>query len=398
MNYVSLADVAEINPRIDRKSIANQSEIVSFVSMADVSEDTGRIVHQTDRLIRDVMKGFTPFKDRDILIAKITPCFENGKIIHAHIRNFMGFGSTEFHVLRANKRTLNDRYLFHFLRQKRIRVEGERRMTGSAGQRRVPKKFFEELKLHLPPLSEQKRIAAILDKTDALREKRRQAIAKLDELLQSVFLDMFGDPVTNPKRWKDETSLGEVAEIVSGITVGRKLNGKATREIPYMAVVNVQDRRLNLQTIKTIQATEEEIDKYRLLENDLLLTEGGDPDKLGRGTLWKNELPESIHQNHIFRVRLMVEDLNPCFLNWLIGSRRGKQYFLRSAKQTTGIASINMTQLRNFPLLIPPVEIQNAFADKIDHIGLQQQQFLAHQNRLDSLFVSLQQRAFKGEL
>jgi type I restriction enzyme, S subunit len=209
---------------------------------------------------------------------------------------------------------------------------------------------------------------------------------------------MLGNPVTNPMRWDDRRTLGEVSEIVSGITKGRKLNGNATRPIPYMAVVNVQDRELRLDTVKVIEATEDEIARYRLRKNDLLLTEGGDPDKLGRGTLWNDEIPECIHQNHVFRVRLNSDLVDPVFLSWLIGGKRGKAYFLRSAKQTTGIASINMTQLRGFPLLLPPPEIQQEFARRMAIVKAQQSVFKAAGDAANRLFSSLQHRAFRGEL
>ena len=217
-------------------------------------------------------------------------------------------------------------------------------------------------------------------------------------LAQSIFIEMFGDPVSNAKGWPSNLTLGEIADIVSGITKGRKLNGHSVRTIPYMAVLNVQDRRLNFDVVKEIEATDAEIDRYRLQRDDLLLTEGGDPDKLGRGTLWNDELPECIHQNHVFRVRLQSKEIAPLFLNWLVGSRRGKNYFLRSAKQTTGIASINMTQLRGFPLLVPPIQLQNEFAKRI--AGLETLRSLSAQGMigLEHLFSSLQHRAFLGEL
>src|SRR5260370_20248201 len=129
----------------------------------------------------------------------------------------------------------------------------------------------------------------------------------------------------------------------SGNTKGRNINVSPVRTVPYLAVVNVQDRALDLRQLKTIAATEAEIQRYRLQKDDLLLTEGGDPDKLGRGTLWSGEIDECIHQNHIFRVRLTDSRFLPVFVNWVVGSERGKRYFLRSAKQTTGIASINLT-------------------------------------------------------
>jgi type I restriction enzyme S subunit len=261
-----------------------------------------------------------------------------------------------------------------------------------------PIEKLRALKIPLPPIEEQRRIASILDTADALRTKRRDAIAKLDTLGQSIFIEMFGDPVTNPNGWNDKVRLGDISEIVSGITKGRKLNGEFVREVPYLAVINVQDHDLNLDFVKTIEATEEEIKRYRLQKNDLLLTEGGDPDKLGRGTLWNEELPECIHQNHIFRVRLQSESINPLFLNWLVGSQRGKKYFLRAAKQTTGIASINMTQLRGFPLLIPPPSIQDEFSRRIAALASQRAVMDSSQTRFEALFASLQHRAFRGEL
>jgi type I restriction enzyme S subunit len=257
---------------------------------------------------------------------------------------------------------------------------------------------LKALAIPLPPLPEQRRIAEILDRADALRAKSRAALAKLDTLTQSIFLDMFGEPATNPKGWPSASKLGEMADIASGVTKGRSLEGKATRSVPYLAVVNVQDRALDLSMVKTIEATEEEIGRYHLLPNDLLLTEGGDPDKLGRGTLWGGEIAECIHQNHIFRVRLTTTAIHPLFLNWLIGSQRGKRYFLRSAKQTTGIASINMTQLRAFPLLLPPVELQRDFARKVAETGNVKTARQSALTGLKALFASLQHRAFRGEL
>jgi type I restriction enzyme S subunit len=286
-------------------------------------------------------------------------------------------------------------FLMHFLRHSAPHILQCVRGTTADN---IPVDELKSLRVPLPPLEEQRRIAAILDQADALRAKRREALAKTTALCEAVFLDIFGDPIYNPNGWPNTTLLGDIADIVSGITIGRPVNGKPTRDVPYLAVLNVKDRALNLQTVKRVDATEEEISRYRLQTGDLLLTEGGDPDKLGRGALWNNEIPECIHQNHIFRVRLHSNAIDPLFLCWLVGSRRGKAYFLRSAKQTTGIASINMTQLRQFPLLCPPVSLQRQFRERIAHIGTVQQHQLAFVAKLDALFASLQHRAFPGEL
>lgn len=396
VSTAKLGEIAELNPPL--AAALGADDEVSFMPMAAVDADSVTAVNRETRRYSAVSKGYTPFLDGDVLVAKITPCFENGKIAQVRLSQRYGFGSTEFHVVRPRSGRADARYLVHFLRQDRIRMQGESRMTGSAGQRRVPENFLAGLTITLPPLPEQRRIAEILDKVDALRAKRRNVLAQLDTLTQSIFHDMFGDPATNPKGWPESMLLGDAADIVSGVTIGRKLDGEITRSVPYLAVVNVQDRRLDLSVTKTTDATEEEIQRYRLARNDLLLTEGGDPDKLGRGTLWNDELLECIHQNHVFRVRLHCEELTPLFLNWLVGSQRGKRYFLRSAKQTTGIASINMTQLRAFPLLLPPLTLQHEFADQVSAANTLATRHLDSLNKLDSLFAALQHRAFRGEL
>jgi type I restriction enzyme, S subunit len=253
------------------------------------------------------------------------------------------------------------------------------------------------LKIPLPPLEQQRRIAAILDKADELRSKRRQAIEKLEQLLQSVFLELFGDPVTNPKGW-DECHLGEVADIASGVAKGRKFGSKDTVEVPYMRVANVQDEHIILNDVKTIEVLPEEVNKYALMKGDILLTEGGDPDKLGRGAIWHGEIKPCIHQNHIFRVRVKNNNLLPQFISPLIGSQRGKRYFLSAAKQTTGIATINMGQLKRFPILLPPIALQKKHFELSQSIESKLLIFEKSLNKLDKLFHSLQHRAFRGEL
>jgi hypothetical protein len=198
---VPLSEVAEINPSASEEVLASGAMRVSFVPMSAVSELTGSVVAPEEREVAACRKGFTPFAQGDVLVAKITPCFENGKIVVADIPHRFGFGSTEFHVVRPIPSKLDSRYLLHMLRHPVFRMKGEKRMTGSAGQRRVPSSFLSTFAIPLPPLDAQRRIAAVLDKADALRAKRRAALAQLDTLTQSIFLDMFGDPATNPKGW-----------------------------------------------------------------------------------------------------------------------------------------------------------------------------------------------------
>ena len=208
---VRLVDIAELNPTLVQT--LRDDELVSFVPMSAVDAESARTVKPDERRYSEVSKGYTPFLNRDLLVAKITPCFENGKIAQAMLSHNVGFGATEFHVIRPLPHRADARYLLHYLRLERVRRDGERKMTGSAGQRRVPEYFLADLEIPLPDLAEQRRIAAILDKADELRAKRRAALAQLDTLTQAVFLDMFGDPIG--QKWRMAT-VREIADPTEG--------------------------------------------------------------------------------------------------------------------------------------------------------------------------------------
>ena len=215
--------------------------------------------------------------------------------------------------------------------------------------------------------SEQKCICSILDKTAEIIRARQKQLSELDDLIKARFVEMFGDMLINPMNWREQR-LENVAEIVSGITKGRKIQTTELFDVPYMAVSNVKDGYIDWTTVKTIAASTAEIEQYRLLPDDVLMTEGGDPDKLGRGAIIRNPPKDCIHQNHIFRVRLNQEHILPEFMEQYLQHQRAKRYFLGCAKQTTGIASINMTQLRALPLLMPPMELQNQFAAFVSQV------------------------------
>lgn len=212
------------------------------------------------------------------------------------------------------KKSIDRKFLLHWLSSD-FAVEQIRQSKVTATIANLSLGQIGELKIPLPPLDEQKQISAILDQAKELLRKRERVIDRYYQLGQAVFHEIFGDLVQNEKAWPSSGTLGDYAEIASGITKGRDPKGRPTRAIPYLAVVNVQDKRLQLDAPKEIDATEDEIMRFKLLPGDLLLTEGGDPDKLGRGTLWNGELPECIHQNHVFRVRLSSPKYNPTFLN-----------------------------------------------------------------------------------
>lgn len=258
---------------------------------------------------------------------------------------------------------LERRYLSYFLRAPSTLNQIVERASGSR-MPRADMDFVLSLGIDLPSLADQGRIADLLSRAEGIVRLRREAKQKAAELIPAIFIDMFGDLATNPQAWPRQP-LSTVAEVISGAAKGRKLAPGETVELPYMRVANVKDGYLDLAEVKTIEIKRSEVEKLLIRPGDLLMTEGGDPDKLGRAALWAGEIEACVHQNHVFKVRSDRACLSPIYLRTLAGSAYGKGYFLSVAKKTTGIASINKTQLSAFPLPLPPLRLQRAFEHRV---------------------------------
>ena len=167
-------------------------------------------------------------------------------------------------------------------------------------------------------------------------------------------------PVESPAGWA-QVRLGEVAEVLSGVAKNTKRHLTDPVEVPYLRVANVQDGFLDLSEIKTIRLERSEVERFTLRDGDVLMNEGGDIDKLGRGAVWKAEVAPCVHQNHVFSVRCGSR-LLPYHLSAVAESPIGKSYFLEVGKQTTNLASINKTLLRDLPIPLPPLPEQKKIA------------------------------------
>ena len=159
-----------------------------------------------------------------------------------------------------------------------------------------------------------------------------------------------------PKGWV-KVSLDQLAEVRTGVAKG-KTGLKDPITVPYLRVANVQDGRIDLSEIKEIEIEREKLERYSLKYGDVLMNEGGDFDKLGRGDVWLNQIEPCLHQNHVFAVRPQQEKLNSFYLAALAASYYGKKYFLSCAKRSTNLASINSSQIKEFPVLVPPISEQ----------------------------------------
>lgn len=161
---------------------------------------------------------------------------------------------------------------------------------------------------------------------------------------------------------------GEIADISGGVTKGRNLAGRKTANYPYLRVANVQRGYLDMKVMKNIEIPVEELEKYRLVIGDVLLTEGGDWDKLGRSAIWRGEIEICLHQNHIFRARPLDDGLRSRWLTLYTNSPWGRRYFEGASKKTTNLASVNMTQLRHCPIPVAATEVQDRILAKVDQL------------------------------
>ena len=288
---------------------------------------------------------------------------------------------------------IDQQYLLYYLKSDIMLSLIKESATGSVRDN-LKLSTLEEFPINLCPIDEQRHIAAVLDKVGNLITKRKQQLDKLDEMTKAKFVEMFGDTILNPKHLQS-IPLQNMADIVSGITKGRKTNNTELFEVPYMAVSNVKAGHIDWTTVKTIEATKAEIEQYRLLPYDVLITEGGDPDKLGRGAIIKGPPKNCIHQNHIFRVRTDRTKLLPQYFEEYLQHAKAKKYFLNCAKQTTGIASINMKQLRNLPVLLPNWKQQMEFSAFVEQIDRQKLTIKRSFDKLEVLKKALMQEYFE---
>lgn len=383
---MALSDVALINPR---GIVPSPGTLISFVPMADLDATNASTGSGTDRHFSEVQKGYTVFQHRDILVAKITPCFENGKIGQAELAHDIGVGSTEFHVVRPDPAQLDDRYLLHFLRQRRVRVEGEQRMTGSAGQKRVPAAFLSQLKIPLPSLPEQRRIAAILDQADALQAKRRQTIALLDDLVQSIFLDMFGDPVNWAALWP----MGRIRDLAASVDYGTSSRAGSQGAWPVLRMGNLTTKgHLDLSDLKFMDLTEREVQRYTVRLGDVLFNRTNSPELVGKTAVVRSRLPMA-YAGYLIRVRMNAEN-DAEFLAAYLNSRHGKAVLRSMCKSIVGQANINAKELQGIPIALPPLPLQREFALRVAAVESVRVLLDGDSNEQDQLFMSLQGDVF----
>ncbi len=414
---VRLGEVAEINPKLNRASLDDDFD-VSFVPMAAVGAASGEMDATTIRKFKEVKKGYTYFRDGDVLFAKVTPCMENGKMaIAKHLRNGIGFGSTEFHVLRPLE-DVDASYLYHFVSSETFRKEAARHMTGAVGLRRVPTAFLEGSEIPLPEIGEQKQIVAEIEKqfsrlneavanlkrVKANLKRYKAAVLKAavegrlvpteaelarkegrdyetgEQLLERILearrkewngKGKYKEPSppeasrsqSCPEGWTEAT-IEQVALVVSGLTKNPSRDSLQMK-LPYLRVANVYANELRIDDIVEIGVANSELEKLLVEKDDLLIVEGnGSPDQIGRVALWDGSIRPCVHQNHLIKVRASIA-LPGFILNWLL-SPNGRNQIERVTSSTSGLHTLSAGKVARLTLPLAPISEQRRIVEEVD--------------------------------
>ena len=304
------------------------------------------------------------------------------------ISNMDGVTSPDYRVFQSSnpEKYYPDfyRYVFQTCYQQRI-FYGLGQGVSGFGRWRLPAEIFLNFYLPVPPYESQSAIAAYLDTQCAkIDEIIAQAKASIEDYKQwkasiiykavtkgldpNVEMKDSGIPWIGkvPTHWR-VTKIKNFVSIRSGITLGKQYPpGTQLVSRPYLRVANVKAEYVDLQDVATIMVTSEEAEKYALKSGELLMTEGGDRDKLGRGTIWHGEIPGCLHQNHVFAVQVNEKYMLTKFLDYLTASPVGREYFDLTAKKTTNLASTNSTTILQFSVSIPPLTEQEKIIAILD--------------------------------
>lgn len=269
--------------------------------------------------------------------------------------------SHRFPMYRPKAGTCDLRFVYHYFMCPRGKELLDLASPGGAGRNRtLGQQAFESIPLPCPPLEEQLRISDALHAwDDAISVARRLSEARRDAA------DLIRERLVRSAMQFKAVPLFELADVRTGLAKGKSTKGIAIK-VPYLRVANVQDGRLDLSEVREIEIEDKHLDRYALRAGDVLMTEGGDFDKLGRGTVWNGEIEPCIHQNHVFAVRPRENKACAGFIAAIAASEYGRNYFLSCANRSTNLASINSTQLKALPIPSAPVAEQERIASIVD--------------------------------
>ncbi|ATU08596.1 restriction endonuclease subunit S [Methanohalophilus portucalensis] len=294
-----------------------------------------------------------------------------------------------------DQRILDVKYLYYFL-NKYISILRNKSIGGVI--KYIKLGYLKDIKIPIPKLEIQKKIVYILEKSEDTKRLRAQADELTQQLLQSLFLEMFGDPANNPNGF-DQVKLGDIGDVSSGLTLNGQRRNNKQNLYPYLRVANVFRNKFNLSEIKYIHVSNSELDRFLLKKNDVLIVEGhGNIEEIGRSAVWNGQISNCVHQNHIIKVRLNEKYISPFFVSYFLNMYGNNGYFSSKSRTTSGLNTISTNKVKNTKVCLPPIGLQKKFERIVVNMKQIQDIQKPSKQHIENLFNSLVQKAFKGEL
>ncbi len=380
---VALGDVATIERNV--RSPEDIESGCAYIGLEDIESGGRRI---TKQLVEpgDLASAKFEFTEQHILYGKLRPYL--AKIA---MPDFAGVCSTDIVPILPGSQ-IDRSYLCHFLRQRRMVDLATSRSSGANLPRLSPSEL-SSFPVPLPPIAEQRRIAAMLDLADALRAKRRQSVALLGSLAETIFLEMFGDPVANPRRWPE----GTLGDLLTFQQYGHRFYDEAYSDegVRTARITDLNDAgELDFSAMPRMALTPEEQQKYLLRSGDLIFARSGAT--VGKVALIRPSDPPCIAGAYFITMRFDAR-IDPEYALAVLGSRSIRALVTRQSRQAAQ-QNFSGPALRRLPLPVPPPHLQSQFVARMRDLAGHKSKTRRSAERLDELFAALQQRAFRGEL
>ncbi|WP_286414637.1 restriction endonuclease subunit S [Acinetobacter indicus] len=363
-----------------------QDDKVWLLNLDQIEQNTGKIILKEYVNLSEIGNSTHYFTKGTVLYSKLRPYLN--KVV---IADEDGFATTELVPINCDLLKVNPEYLAYFLRSEVFLTFATNVVAGAKMPRMVMGEFWN-YEIPLPPLAEQRRIASILDQADELRQKRQQAIDKLDQLLQATFIEMFGDPVSNPKGWE----VGCIGDMLESVKYGSSDKATLEGEIPILRMNNLTySGEMDLRDLKYITKVQAD-EKYLVKEGDILFNRTNSKELVGKTAVYVGPEPMA-YAGYLVRGRTK-ENFAPEYISAFLNSPWGKEKLQSMCKSIVGMANINAKEFQSIVLPIPPENEQMHFRARVLAIREKKQLLVNQSNVFETLFKSLQNQAFNGTL